>query len=147
MMAFVVRPRGPVGPNVASGHIPSGGRNIASVGYGPVDELYPANAMVPDPNFAFQGYSDWGQYRQGQQVQLQPPPPPPPANTVTDFTVNSNTFLSLMLQHQQQDLTVPENGMSRSAPGFRNRVNQAINTYEGVAHVISGEPPHRGENV
>lgn len=54
-MALAARATGvPSGPNVSSAHMPSGGRNVASMAIGAVDELAPKAEVLADPNYNFQ---------------------------------------------------------------------------------------------
>ena len=101
-MALSARPlSAPSGPNVSSAHMPAGGRNVASVTYAQIDEISPKAEVFADPNYNFQGFTEWMQNRR-------PEPPQLPANTSSNFETSSTTFLHLLSQQQRDsDLSTP----------------------------------------
>ena len=78
--------------SVSSGHMPSGGRNVAPIAFGQIDELSGSVGVQPDPNFNFQGFSD-GRGRQA-------PEPEPLRNIAGTFDTDTSTFVSLLNQGQ-----------------------------------------------
>ena len=130
----------PSGPNIASAHMPSGGRNVASMAVGPVDELTPKAEVLPDPNYNFQGFSEWMQQRRRA-------PLPEPVRTPTPGTVDTptSTFVSLLGQEQSdREKASPATIAKRS---FQGMLSKAIRAYEGTADTISGAPSPRGVNL
>lgn len=139
-MALSARPVGvPSGPNVSSGHMPTGGRNIASVGFGPVDEINSRTGILADPNFSFQGFTEWMQQRR-------PEPPQQPSNPSSNFDTNSTTFLHLLVQ-QQRDDDPNALGAGKDGAGAQARLNKAIRAYESTADVIGGTLHKLGTSV
>ena len=139
-MALSARPIGaPSGPNVSSAHMPAGGRNVASVTFSQVDELSPKAEVFADPNYSFQGFSDWAQSRQPESPTL-------PPNPSSNFDTTSTTFLHLLSQQQRDaDLNAP-GGLS-DGPGLQRIVDKAIRAYEGTASAISGSAPKLGASI
>ena len=136
-MALSARPlSAPSGPNVASAHMPAGGRNVASATYGQVDEIAPKAEVYADPNYNFQGFADWGQFQR-------PELPQPPSNPTSNFDTNSTTFLHLLTQHQR-DTTPGELGSESQQPGYHMVVDKVAKAYESVAHTISNPPRQLG---
>ncbi|MEG3617990.1 hypothetical protein V5T82_05935 [Magnetovibrio sp. PR-2] len=136
-MALSARPMSaPSGPNIASAHMPAGGRNVASATYGAIEEIAPKAEVYADPNYNFQGFTQWGQ-------PSQPELPKPPSNPTSNFDTNSTTFLHLLTQHQR-DTSPGELGNEKQQPGYHMVVDKVAKTYEGVAHVISNPPHHLG---
>lgn len=139
-MALSARPIGvPSGPNVSSAHMPSGGRNVASVGFAPIEELSSKAEVLSDPNFNFQGFTEWMQSRR-QETPKRPP------NTSSNFDITSTTFLHLLGQ-QRHDADPNATGGEASGAGLQTILNKAIHAYETTASVISGQPLRRGVNV
>lgn len=120
--------------NVTSGHMPSGGRNVAPVSFGQIEEIV-ANANVqPDPNFNFQGsYDGHGG---------QPQPQEPLRNVGGNVDTDSSTFVSLL--HQGQDSQERSNPVGQVKGAFHGLLSRAIRAYEGTAAVIHGTVPQRG---
>ncbi len=139
-MALSARPIGvPSGPNVSSAHMPSGGRNIASMSFSPIEEIGAKAEVFADPNFSFDGFTSWSQ-NQGQQSQR------PPSNPTSNFDVTSTTFVHLINQHQRDnDAQAP--GAVKDGPGYQKFVSKAIQAYEGIANVIGNAPKTRGTSV
>lgn len=139
-MALSARPIGaPSGPNVSSAHMPSGGRNVASVAYSQIDELSAKAEVLSDPNFSFQGFTEWMNGRREQT-------PQPSANTAGGFDTPSTTFLHLLAQ-QQHDADPSALGGGYDGPGFLVSLSKAIHAYETTADVIGAAPPHRGASL
>ncbi|HEY9079955.1 hypothetical protein [Magnetovibrio sp.] len=139
-MALSARPlSAPSGPNVSSAHMPAGGRNVASVTYAQIDEISPKAEVFADPNYNFQGFTEWMQNRR-------PEPPRLPASTASNFETSSTTFLHLLSQQQRDsDLNAP--GGIKDGPGLQRIVNKAIRAYEGTADVIGGAMHKRGASI
>jgi len=125
-------------PNVSSGHMPSGGRNVASVSFAPIEEISTHSGVHADANFNFQGFSGWADRRQ--------PGPQPLPNVGGNLDAPSSTFVALMSQEQaSSDITKP-NGTNKGA--FQNLLSKAIHAYEGTALVINGGgAPRRGSTL
>lgn len=139
-MALSARPvNAPSGPNVSSAHMPSGGRNVASIAFSPVDEVTPKAEVLADPNFNFQGFTEWMQNRREET-------PPPPTNPSSNFDTNSTTFLHLLGQ-QQRDSDMHAVGGLKDGPVFQTVLNKAIRAYESTAEVIGSAPQHMGTSV
>lgn len=134
-MALVARPTvAPSTPSIPSGHIPSGGRNVASVSFGQIDEISAQTGTHPDANFAFEDFSDWRGRRQ--------PEPEPLQNVGGNFDITSSTFLALMGQEQVD--SDPSNPTGRMKGAFQGLLSKAIRAYEGAATTIHGEEKPRG---
>lgn len=129
----------PTGPNVSSAHMPSGGRNVASIAFSPVEELSPKAEVFSDPNFSFQGFTEW-------MASRRPQTPDVPANTVSNFTTPSTTFLHL-LSEQQHQADPSALGGGKDTGGRQMMLKKAIHSYEGIADVIANKPPHLGANL
>jgi hypothetical protein len=119
--------------------MPSGGRNVASVGFAPIEELSSKAEVLSDPNFNFQGFTEWMQSRR-QETPKRPP------NTSSNFDITSTTFLHLLGQ-QRHDADPNATGGEASGAGLQTILNKAIHAYETTASVISGQPLRRGVNV
>jgi len=139
-MALSARPIGmPSGPNVSSAHMPSGARNIASSAFSQIEELSAKAEVFDDPNFSFQGFTNWADGRDPQGRQARP-------NPTRNFELTSTTFLHLLSQQQRDaDLNAP--GRSNDGPIMQNLVNKAIRAYEGTANAIGGVPHKLGMSV
>lgn len=136
-MALSARPIGvPSGPNVASGHMPAGGRNVTSATYAPIEEINTKVDVFADPNYNFQGFTQWMKERR-------PEVPQPPSNPSNNFDTTSTTFLHLLVQ-QQRDADPNTVGKTKDGPGFQAVLNKAIRAYETTAEVIGNAPPHLG---
>ena len=136
-MALSARAVGvPSGPNISSGHMPTGGRNIASSSFIPVEEVSSKTALLADPNYNFQGFTKWMKERQ-------PETPQPPSNSSSNFDTTSTTFLHLLIQ-EQLDADPNTAGNAKGGASFQAVLTRAIRTYETVAKVISNAPPHLG---
>ena len=134
-MALSARPAATAAtPNVASGHMPSGGRNVASATYAPIEELSANVHVQPDPNFNFQGFSDGRGGRQHQQEPLR--------NYGGNLDTNSSTFVSLLDQAQPQDTGAEATKGLKG--GFQSLLSRAIRAYEGTSAVIHGTVQPRG---
>jgi len=138
-MALSARPVGmPSGPNVSSAHMPSGGRNIASSAFAQIEELSPKGEVFDDPNFSFQGFTNWAD---GQRQSRQPKPP-----TSQNFDTTSTTFVHLLSQYQRDvDMNAP--GKVKQGLGMQSLVDKAIRAYEGTAKTIGGAPNLLGGSV
>jgi len=139
-MALSARPvSAPSGPNVSSAHMPAGGRNVASAAFSAIEELGGSAEVLADPNFNFQGFTEWTQERQpGQQR--------PPRNPSSNFDTNSTTFLHLLGQHQR-DIDPNTPGAVTEGPTFHAVLSKAILAYESTAEVIGNAPQHLGASI
>ncbi len=143
-MALPARPiASPATPNIASGHMPSGGRNVATSISAPVEELSPTAEIFADANFNFQGFTEWMQARRQQQTLPSPPQSPP--NPTSNFDTTSSMFLHLLHQHQGDGDSAA--GQAKGGPGFHQALGKAIRAYEGTAEVIGNAPKHLGTSV
>lgn len=138
-MALAARPSSlPAGASIPSGQLPSGGRNIATIGHARIDELTPQAEVQADVNYNFTGFSDWMQHRR-------PPAPEPLRNMGGDFALESATFLSLLGQYQaESDVAQPEGAAKRA---FQSLLSKAIRAYEGTASVIHHTRAPRGGSL
>jgi len=138
-MALSARPVGmPSGPNVSSAHMPSGGRNVASMAFSQIEELSPKGEVFDDPNFSFQGFTNWSD---GQRESHQPEP-----HSSGNFDTTSTTFLHLLSQ-QQRDVDFNAPGKGNQGPGLQSMVDKAIRAYEGTARTIGDAPYKLGASV
>lgn len=135
-MALTARPTNvSTAPNISSGHMPAGGRNVASIAFSQIEELSPKAGVQADPNFNFQGFSDMPQ-RQSAEARE------PLLNTGGNINTPSSTFLSLLGQQQGEgDFSKPAGAAKRA---FQSVLSKAIRAYEGTAQVISGQAKPRG---
>ncbi|MCW8915975.1 MAG: hypothetical protein OQK24_08995 [Magnetovibrio sp.] len=114
---------------MASAHLSAGGRNVASATYGPVDEISPKAEVFADPQYNFQGFTEWGPSQRPDVAK-------PPSNPSSNFQTNSTTFLHLLTQHQRDVDPTAVNGV-HEGPGFHMALNKAVSAYETIAEVIS----------
>lgn len=133
-MALSARPAVASAPNIASGHMPSGGRNVATVSYTPIDELSPNVHVHPEANYDFQGFSRGGGGRQQR--------PEPLRNIGGNIDTNSATFVSLMNQAQPDEQAATPAGQVKGS--FHGLLSRAIRAYEGTSAVIHGTLQPRG---
>lgn len=133
-MALSARPASATSsPSIPTGHTGAGGRNIASVSFGQIDEVSLKTGVHPDANFL--GFSNFGERRRD-------PEPQAPRHLFGNLDTPSSTFASLMSQEQSvQDLSRPGDNLKGS---FRNMLSKAISAYEGTADVIHGARKPRG---
>lgn len=123
-------------PNIASAHMPAGGRNIASVAFTPIDETSPKAGVHADPNFSFQGFTGWQERRQAKTEPLR--------NVSGNFDTASSTFVALLNQEQlSQDLSKPG---AASKGALQGVLSKAIRAYEGTALIIHGRTSPRGSS-
>lgn len=138
-MALSARPVGtPSGPNVSSAHMPSGGRNVASMAFSQIEELSPKGEVFDDPNFSFQGFTNWSD-NQGQSRQPKP-------QSSRNFDTTSTTFLHLLSQQQRDaDLNAP--GKAKQGPIIQRLVDKAVRAYEDTARTIGDAQYKLGASV
>jgi hypothetical protein len=116
--------------------MPSGGRNIASVSFAPIDDISPKAGVHADPNFSFQGFSGWQERRQEKAQPLR--------NVSGNFDTASSTFVMLLNQEQMsQDVSKPG---AATKGAFQGLLSKAIRAYEGTASVIHGKASPRGSS-
>lgn len=133
-MALVARSFSSINNNLPSGHMPSGGRNVASVTAGNVEEISAKAGVESQESFLFQDFTDQG-FRKRQA-------PQPVRNTTSNFEAPSASFAFLLGQEQleEEKSKTPQYGTA----SFRNILSRAISAYEETAHVISGAASSRG---
>lgn len=113
----------------------AGGRNVASVAFGPIDEISPKAEVYADANYSFGGFSNWAET--GDDTAQ------PPANASGNFDTPSATFVYLVSQRQRDgDLNMP-GGLTDGA-GLQNILDTAIRAYEGSANVVANTAQKRG---
>ena len=136
-MALSARSFSSINNNLPSGHMPSGGRNIASVSSPQVEGVMSTGGVGPEAeSFVFQDFTEQGfRKRQGGE---------PVKNTASNFEAPSSSFAYLIGQEQQdsEKSMTPQYGTA----SFRNILSRAISAYEGTAEVISGAMSPRGNS-
>ncbi len=133
-MAQIARSFTSINNNLPSGHMPSGGRNIASVSSPQVEGVGAFGGVGPEESFVFQDFTEQG-FRKRQPEQ-------PIKNTASNFEAPSSSFAYLIGQEQLavENSKTPQYGTA----SFRNILGRAISAYEGTAEVISGAMNSRG---
>jgi len=138
-MALSARPIGTSAtPNIASAHMPAGGRNVATATFSPIEEIAAKAEVFADPNFNFQGFA---KYMRGQNEDRQPP-----RNQTSNFDTNSTTFVHLLSQ-QQRDVEIAKSSGGNSGVYSQIVLKKAVHAYETTAQTISGVPKSLGTSV
>ncbi|MCK5546037.1 MAG: hypothetical protein KAI27_01605 [Rhodospirillaceae bacterium] len=133
-MALTARSFTSINNNLPSGHMPSGGRNIASVSSPQVEGILAKGGVGPEESFVFQDFTEQGFHkRRGDE---------PVKNTASNFEAPSSSFAYLIGQEQldSEKSKTPQYGTA----SFRNVLSRAISAYENTAMVISGTMSSRG---
>ncbi|PHS76860.1 MAG: hypothetical protein COB59_10135 [Rhodospirillaceae bacterium] len=141
-MALTARPIATnAAPSASAGRVPSGARQIASMGDTPIDEISASANLQANTTFNFHGFSEWAQNQNQKQPDRQPL-----TNTASNFETFSSTFINL--------LDAAQNAGSSSSltsavqqPALPNFVAKAIRAYEGTADVIHGQTKPLGSSL
>lgn len=138
-MALSARPMGlPSVPGAATGQVPSIGRGYTAASSSPISEISVNAEVHPDANFSFYDFADWMQHRSNTEADGL-------ANPVSQFEVNSTTFVSLLNQYQSDIEKHTSTEVSKRS--FQSNLSRAIRAYEGTASVIHGQSAKMGEGL
>ncbi len=125
-------------PDISSGRMPAGGRNVASIGSGAVEEISPKAGPQANENQNFMGFSKWLKGREPTQRER-------PRDTTGRFHIQSSAFLGLLAQYQLESDTSRQPGTAKGA--FQGALSKAIRAYEGTAAVIHAQNAPRGSSI
>ncbi|MCK4939850.1 MAG: hypothetical protein KAR80_06095 [Rhodospirillaceae bacterium] len=133
-MAQIARSFTSINNNLPSGHMPSGGRNIASVSSPQVESVGAFGGVGPEESFVFQDFTEQGFHKRQ--------PDQPIKNTASNFEAPSSSFAYLvgLEQIDSEKSKTPQYGTA----SFRNVLSRAISAYEVTADIISGSTSSRG---
>ena len=122
-------------PTVPTGTFPSGGRNVASVSSGQIDETSTFGAVVTEDSFRFADYED-PRRRQGRGTLK---------NTASRVDATSSFVAHIITQKQEDNekAVTPKYGTE----AFRGLLGRAIHAYETTALAISGAASPRGASL
>ena len=91
-MALTAKSFGTVNQNLPSGHMPSGGRNVASVARAPIEEVGARSGVQAEESFIFQNFTEQGFRKKQSPEQIK--------NTASLFEAQSSSFAHLLGQDQ-----------------------------------------------